>query len=394
MFAGPCVTGVTLNYGRGYGGKWYKVAGSSTSTETYGPSTIVVDRRDNSMYFGFNVKTVLPDNNPDFEPAVVAMDSSGDLRWWSRLYHEVQPSGDTVTSTPDQYVDGLAIDYSKPLSTGYLVVNARCHGNNVENLWEGNIIAANTTASGFRNGFSGSNGNIHYSWLGKLKLVNGTLMHSTHVGEYSEGTAAWGTSFTDPNLAPWPNPNSGWPDINTTRIAPSSLKVINDGSVCIISLGRRTITTNNAFQKMVLPKNGDLSCWNQFVRVYTPELKRITYSSLVTGKWDTVTQAGGDNTQLYGVFKVEKGIVVVGKNTATTGVANGNLLPVSNVPTWGQSTPLDESAIFGFFTNDSIIKPGDNPVTTLNYVKAKNNNYFYLECTTQSGIKRICRNYH
>ncbi|MBK7084986.1 MAG: hypothetical protein IPH53_10085 [Flavobacteriales bacterium] len=122
------------------------------------------------MYIGFNTKSVLPGGEPDFEPAVMAMDADGALLWWSRLYHEVTPGGDTVNSSPDQYIDALAIDYSQPPASGMLVVNARCHGNNVENLWEGSSIAANPGASGFQNQFTGTNGNIHISWLGKLKL--------------------------------------------------------------------------------------------------------------------------------------------------------------------------------------------------------------------------------
>jgi hypothetical protein len=51
-----------------------------------------------------------------------------------------------------------------------LVVGARAHGNNTENLWEGNTVAANPNAKGFQNQFTGTNGNIHESWLGKLRL--------------------------------------------------------------------------------------------------------------------------------------------------------------------------------------------------------------------------------
>jgi len=358
FFMGPCERGVTINYGRGYGNTWYRVAGSSSSTETYGPSVITVDRRNNALYFGFNVKTVLPVSNlPDFEPAVVAMDSNGLMQWWSRLYHEIRPDGDTMVSEPDQYVDGLAIDYSKPVNDGRLIVNARCHGNNVENLWEGNSISANPTATGFLNRFIGSNGNIHIGWLGKFKTVDGTILNSTYVAEYNEGTGSLGTPFSDVNMDKWPNPNSGWADLNTTRVRANSVKVATDGSVIITSSGRRTITTKNAHQRMVLPSNGGLSCWNQFVREYTSDLSRVTYSTLLVGAWDTLTQAGGGNTEVYNIFRTDIGIVAVGKQTATAGVPNGNNIPVSNVPTWGSSTPKKESAILAYFKADSLNVP-------------------------------------
>lgn len=178
LFASGCPPdGNNSTSGPGYTGY------SPAATFTYGPSSVCIDRRNNHMYIGFNMKSVLPGGEPDFEPAVMAMDADGELLWWSRLYHEVTPSGATMNSSPDQYVDALAIDYSSPVSSGELVVNARCHGNNVENLWEGDEIAANPDASGFQNRFTGNNGNIHISWLGKLTLADGTLMHSTYVAE-------------------------------------------------------------------------------------------------------------------------------------------------------------------------------------------------------------------
>lgn len=94
-----------------------------------------------------NFKSVLPNGGlPDFEPAVIAMDSSGMLMWWSRLYHEITPLGDTVNSSPDQYVDALAIDYANDK----LVVGARCHGNNVENFWEETLSTAMQQHSDFK----------------------------------------------------------------------------------------------------------------------------------------------------------------------------------------------------------------------------------------------------
>ncbi|MFN5621226.1 MAG: T9SS type A sorting domain-containing protein [Flavobacteriales bacterium] len=354
LFAGPCDVDAPSTAGPGYNG--YQ---SESCCPVWGASSVTVDRRNGNMYLGMNFKsystTVV---TPDFEPAVIAFDHEGALRWWSRLYHEITPAGDTVPSIPDQYVDALAIDYAHD----QLVVCARAHGNNTENLWEGNEIAANASANGFQNRFTGTNGNIHESWLGKLLLTDGTLMHSTFVAEYAEGTGGFGSPHPDPNLDGWPNPNDGWPDVNTTRLIKNNMKVTSSGDVVVGGLGRRTITTANAYQKMVLPYYGGLSSWNAFVRQYNSDLSLPKYSSLVVGVWDTLTQAGGGNTELFGVYKTANGIVAVGRHTmdATTTVANGNAIPVSNVPTWGESLPESESAILVYYTAGNIVNEEDD----------------------------------
>ncbi len=354
LYEAECLPGGTSNTTDGPGYTGY----SGSATFTHGPQSVCIDRRTNAMYIGFNTKSVLPGGEPDFEPAVMAMDADGALLWWSRLYHEVTPLGDTVNSSPDQYIDALAIDYSQPPATSMLVVNARCHGNNVENLWEGNTIAANPGGSGFQNQFTGNQGNIHISWLGKLKLNDGTLMHSTYVAEYAEGTGSLGAPHPDPNLDGWPDPNGGWPNVNTTYLGKNMLKVTSSGRVVVLGQGRRTITTANAYQKMVKPANGGLSCWNNFVREYEDDLSIPLYSSLLVGQWDTLTQQGGDNVKLYGVFKNANSLLVVGKHTGT-----GNAMPVSNVPAWGNSAFNGESAVLARFTAANIVDPGDAPVT-------------------------------
>ena len=356
LYDSPCVPGQAGNTTSGQGYTGY----SPGATFTYGPSSICIDRRNNNMYIGFNAKSVLPDGLPDFEPAVMAMNSDGLLLWWSRLYHEVTPTGDTTTSTPDQYIDALAIDYSQPLSAGgALVVSARCHGNNVENLWEGNNIAANSNAYGFQNQFTGTNGDIHISWLGKLRTTDATLLNSTYVAEYNNTTTGLGTAHPDPNLDNWPDPNSGWPNVNTTYLGKNMLKVTADGSVLVLGKGRRTITTANAYQKMIHQTGSGNSCWNDFVRQYTPTLSKPLYSSLLVGQWDTISQTGGDNIRLYGMFKTANGIIVVGKHT---GVPND--MPVSAVPSWGNSTFNNETAIVAYLRASNIANIDDSPIVT------------------------------
>ncbi|MFN3875381.1 MAG: hypothetical protein ACK4L7_05680 [Flavobacteriales bacterium] len=359
MYAGPCdPNGSQPLNGPGYTGY------SPAATPVYGASVVTIDRRDNSIYLGMNVKTTLPDGNPDFEPAVIKFTSEGALAWWSRLYHEIQPGGAFVNSSPDQYVDGIAVDYSLPLAQASVVVNARCHGNNAENLWEGDQIATDPGASGFQNRFTGTNGNIHISWLGKLSCTDGTLRHSTYVAEYAEGANTYGSPHPDPNLGGWPDPNTGWPNVNTTRLARCAVLTTADGSVCIAGTGRRTITTANAWQQMPLPASGLSGAWNQFVRVYTPDLLTPKYSSLLVGQWNTANGSGGDNTDVYGLWKTADGIVAVGRHRPdpnNPGQHLGAPIPTTNVPAWGQALPQNESAILAHFTASALADPDDGP---------------------------------
>jgi hypothetical protein len=359
LFNGPCDPAAPTSTSGGYTG--YTTSG----TPVYGGSAVCIDRRNGDVFIGMNTKAVLPTGEPDFEPAVIAYDSSGALKWWSRLYHEVQPDADTVNSSPDQYIDGLAIDYA----LNRLVVNARCHGNNVENLWEGNLIAANTAASGFQNQFTGSSGNIHISWLGKLDLQDGTLQNATYVAEYAEGATGLSTPLSEPNLDGWPNPNAGWPTLNTTRLVKNTIKTTQNGEVLILGSGRRTMTTANAFQKMPKPGGAAKSAWNAFVRVYAPDFSVPKYSSILVGKWDTLTQAGGDNTELFGAWKTVDGVVVVGRQKALNGLALGANIPTANVPAWASQVPSNESAVIAFLPANNLKNPLDGPFNASTYTE-------------------------
>jgi len=358
LFNAPCDPQNPTAVSPGYTGY------SASGTPVYGGSSIAIDKRNNDVYIGMNFKSVLPNGGlPDFEPAVIAMDSSGNLKWWSRLYHEITPLGDTVNSSPDQYVDALAIDYTN----NKLVVGARCHGNNVENLWEGNTINANGSAYGFQNNFTGTQGNIHISWLGKLQLNTGVLTNSTYMAELAEGTGSLGIPHADPNLNGWPDPNTGWPNVNTTRMVKNNLKVSSNGDVCVLAVGRRTITTDNAYQKMVKPNNGGFSAWNSFVRVYDSQFNVPKYSSLVVGVWDTLTQAGGGNTELYGVYKTNQGVICVGRQKAdANGNPSGNNIPVINVTPWGSATPQNESAVLVYYQAANLVNNDDSITSGIN----------------------------
>ena len=344
FFDSPCdPNGRIANIGTGYTGY------SMGNKIVYGPTSVTIDRRTNNMFFGMNVQAKLPDGSSVYEPAVFAMDRSGRLLWWSRLHHEVTPSGDTLPSYPDQFVDGLAVDYSLPPESSFLVVQARCRGFDIENLREGDDIADNFWARGFQNRFTGIYGDIHVSWLGKLKLNSGRLMHSTYVAEYAED-AMFGLEHPDPNLDGWSDPNQGWFNVGTTLLAKNNLIVTKDGSVCIVGGGKKVITTANAFQKSEKEIGYEQEGLNAFVRVYSPDLSKPLYSSLLTGK------SKGGNTELKAICKTGEGIVAVGYQKGAD-----QFIPVNDVPDWGSDAPKGEGGILAYLTAKNIVNPADDP---------------------------------
>ncbi|MBD3419189.1 MAG: hypothetical protein GF398_03625 [Chitinivibrionales bacterium] len=352
------------------GPKGYSSKGGYTGYRLSGKPTnrvggIAIDRRNNHLYFGYNNQSVLPGGNPDYEPAVVAMDNEGRLKWWSRLYAEFidkdssgdVTSGDVTTSSPDQYVDGLAIDYSAP-GGGALVVVARCHGNNVINFWNGNSIQYSANPGGsFQNRFTGTNGNIHISWIGRFTLDTEEIRHSTYVAEMNEGANTQG-SLNDPLLIGWYNPNGGWPDVNTTKTEPNSVRVDGNGNVYLLGTGRRTITTSNAYMQMPKPAEGH-SVWNEFARVYSRDLRTLRYSTIVAAPWDISTQAGGAHQQLSGIWPTSHGVFAVGAHAKDEDDATS--MPSAHVPSWGSSEPMEQKTaaqdnwdgLFAYFAFDN-----------------------------------------
>ena len=344
-FAGHCVLAQSNCDTTQPGYTGYRVGANDTQRV----GSIVIDRRNNDFYFGYSSQSRLPGGNPDFEPAVVAMAQDGSLKWWARLYQETNSN-----SSPDQYVDGLAIDYAND----QLVVLARSHGNNVVNFWSGNDLQLNPGGQGFQNRFTGTNGNIHISWLGKYGLDDGGIYAATWVAEFSEGESG-GAPHPDPNLGGWPNPNAGWPNLNTTRCR-NDVEVFTDGSVLIACTGRRTATTLNAHQRMPLPGQG-IGTWNEFVRVYRPDLSGLVYSSLLTGNWDQTTGQGGGNTHINTVLPLTNGLLSAGHHEADDDNPAGQPVPIAGIiPQWGRTSPTGETALLARlqFDTDRIFSDG------------------------------------
>lgn len=313
------VTGTGKGY---YGYRW----GGNACAHV---GAIAIDRLNGRIFIGGNNKSKLPDGLPDFEPWLVAMDANGRLMWWQRLYAESKG-----VSTPDQYVDAIAVDHATPTATGgSLVVLARAHGNNVNNFWNGDsIVHVSSTRKTYQKRFTGKNGNIHYQWIGRMTADKGEMLQASYAAEFTEGAKFdLGTRMKDPLLDQWPDINAGWPDMNTTRIR-NTIVLDPAGRLHVVGTGRCTVTTKNAYQKFPSPLDpaSGKGSWNDFVRIYQPDLGSLAYSSLLTGAWNREDGKGGGNVMLRGVCAVPGGVIAVG------GIkADGMPLPTANAPSWG-----------------------------------------------------------
>jgi hypothetical protein len=125
------------------------------------------------------------------------------------------------------------------------------------------------------------------------------------------------------------------------------------GRVFVLGYGRRTLTTRNAYQRMlkrpadpIAPKaNEGVSAWNEFARVYRTRLDGLDYSSVLTGVWDPISGEGAANTVLTSLCPVRDGVLVIGYHKpGKDGVALGNPIPTANVPPWATDKPEGETA--------------------------------------------------
>ena len=177
--------------------------------------------------------------------------------------------------------------------------------------------------------------------MGRYDLSSGRIERSSYIAEYNNTTGGLGSPLSDPLLDGWPNPNGGWPNVNTTRCTHGSMRpaVSSDGSIWVACTGRRTITTSDAHQQMLHFDEGN-SAWNEFVRGYSEDLDTLVYSTLVTGDWDPETQKGAGNTRLYDVIPVVGGVLALGiHEEADGGGAEGNPVPTAGLPAWGRAEP-------------------------------------------------------
>lgn len=334
---------------RGPGYTGYRVGQNSTQRV----SQLAIDRRDNALYFGTSTQSRLPGGLPDFEPAIVAMDAQGKLKWWARGYLENerapgdQTSGDVINSPPDQYVDHVAVDYAR----NALLVLARCHGNNQVNLWAGNTIRANRGRPGFKTGFTGKASDIHISWLARYELHEVRILNATYVAEMAQGGEA-GRPIPLGPLKGWPDQNS-WNTLNTTNV----LALMSDafGRPVMVGRGRRPYTTENALIPNLKPTEG-VSRWSKFLRAYAADLGSIEYSTLIQSKWNSADgSAPNDEITLHDVAVLNGGYLTLGSYRPAAEPPMGEL-PLGQAPAWGKLTPVS-AASFGIIAVVPVSPP-------------------------------------
>ena len=330
-----------VDRGPGYTG--YAPFNPNNNTATQRCVAVKIDRRNNDWYFGYSTYSSFEASPPhDFEPALVAMHSNGQLKWYARLYNEMAGS-----SLAGQVIDDIELDYSN----NDVIVLGRSIDNFANNFWNGNTLVSKPGGNGFQNSFTGaSDPNLEINWLGRYAMDTLQIKAATYVGEVAAGEPIT-NPYTAPLLDGWFNLNVGSRDLANTRVR--HLLVMPDGSVALMgSTIGRTITTTNGFMPSIKPDlslpNDSLLGENSFVRVYTPDFTTISYSSLVSSIYTpNLGTASGITINGLALNNDSTGLVLVGAHRTqapTTVVPIGGSLPTVAVPAWGDVGPNNESA--------------------------------------------------
>lgn len=345
---------------------------SSLQMNTAKIGDITIDKRNNHFYFGYTHAcsngnwdyadysgyNVLQ-NLFDLECAVVALNDSGKIKWWARTYQQVESINQAI-----QMIDRLAVDYKN----NKLVVLGKTYDTCLHNFWEGDKLKANPGGSGFKNRWTGSIRTIEYAWLGRYSLDTLKIDRATYIAEYDKDSILHDTLLTDPNLDGWADPNKGNRPLGKTVC--NDLKIDDDGNIYVACQGNRTITTIDAYQKMVKPDK-DLSldsvaCYNSFVRKYNSNLSNILYSSLITGDWDRISGIGGDNTHINRVLPIENKLIAIGYYKG-----EGRNIQTYSTPIWGCDTAINLTAIFASLDLRPKIKITKYPFIVAKGIKYK-----------------------
>ena len=292
--------------------------------------------------------------------------------------------GRPLASIPDQYVDSVAVDYSAPPGETLIGVIARHHGNDHSNLWTGNSITPdnNPDSPGFsyHNGFTGTSGDLHLSWIGKLADDDGRLMYATRLAENPDQTN-WGARFPNDHIHyGWPNPNAGWPNLNTTRTFGRAPAFDNEGRLLVVAQGRRTHTTRNAFQRMPNP--------SRVASVTAVTSAQVFRSDALIGNTEirggvseiTMTSAPNNNvTRIIAAFEPATGRITLDAPLNNTPAAGNSFRIIEGVSTWNNFvrvfsrdfTTLEYSSILTGEWDTSQANGGDN-VDLLSVVPSNN----------------------
>jgi len=323
---------------------------------------VAIDRRNGDMYFTYTIPTSGPTQQTapqgkassyDMQPVLVAMQKNGQVKWWARLMKEAFDG-----NSADQITDGLAIDYA----FNTIVILGHVFDTCTNNYWKGNEIALNPGGNGFQNSWTGSDPKIEYSWLGKYDLNSGRIKYATYVAENAKTTQT-GSALTSPVYDNWSDPNSGNPRLTETitNIGGRTLEVDAQGKVYLLSTTNgRPITTGNAYQKMLKPDAGSTATDSlppgevSFVRIYTPTLNGLVYSSVVAGIWNPEDSITRSPVSLTGVLPTGNGFYLVGSHAGKNLPGESIPLATINPPTWANDSMKLKSGLVGIHKFGSI----------------------------------------
>jgi hypothetical protein len=201
------------------------------------PGALALDREGNILVAG-----TIPFHmgHPDFDPFLLKFSPSGRLLWNNCFLNG-------LLSEPDQKVQALVIDPSN----GDILVSYWQHGNNKQTL----LVPENAWLSRF----TGTNGNIKITWIGRVDAASGKLRASTYL--YAQMPES---------------KNPKWPDLNSVGL--SALGVTSQSWVC--AAGGTTIclpTTSNAIIPSVSEYGG-----HPFFCVIEPDLTAPRYSTYLS----------------------------------------------------------------------------------------------------------------
>lgn len=271
-------SGATWAFASGNGDTFLGYQGYNRNTGTIGPIRALLIHPDDAetVYAGHSYMGVFKssDGGANWSQEVNGLPNRGHTianlhnMVYALAMHPADPEtlllgsmGIPRASIPDQYVDAMVVDYSRPAGQTRIGVVARSHGNDVANLWDGDSIslANNPHHPGFayHNRFTGTMGDLHLSWIGKLSDADGRLLYASRLAENPDQTN-WGSRYPNDSLLDgWPDRNAGWPNLNTTTIRNNGHTRVpafdGEGRLHIIGIGRRTHTTANAWMKMANP---------------------------------------------------------------------------------------------------------------------------------------------
>lgn len=308
----------------GYTGMRPNLNGNNTPTPRC--VALTVDRTNGDFYFGYSVYSTSANSGPhDFEPAIVAMDSSGRLKWWARGYQAT-----TEQSPAQQHIDFLSIDYQNRR----LIVAARTFDDSPQNFWRGNQIAQNPGGSAYHNAFSGPTKGIYVSWLGSYGITGnpqeGKILRSTYIGEAADTLI--GTPMANPLYDGFANLEASNTTLANTET--EDLKVLSDGSILWAGITKRVMTTTNALFPMLKYGEGQVRP-QPLVRIYNAGLDSVKYSTLFSTIWNDKEKSSGQT--LSGIKATplveNNGLSIV---TVANQIQRGSI-GLINKPSWADS---------------------------------------------------------